>query len=135
MEPIVEIPNDVRERVYQPYLGSMVRFTPEFFTQFSEQIRLLRPDFTPDYEEYIIRFQPGTGNEGIGIQSLLPNRLPYIFIALLNPDNDNLREDVTLALQATFDALRAQAGGKRRKSRKARKTRKSRKAKKTRGRK
>ena len=134
MEPIFEIPNDVRERVYQPYLGSMVRFTPEFFTQFSEQIRQLRPAFTPDYEDYIIRFQPGIGNEGIGIQSLLTNRLPYIFIALHNPD-DNLREDVTLALQATFDALRAQAGGKRRKSRKARKSRKSRKAKKTRGRK
>lgn len=138
-DPIVEIPNNIRNRVYQPLPYSTIykQFTPEFFTLFSEQIRQLRPTFTPVQEEYIIRFDDSGIGNGIGLLSANTGFPPDIIIAL-DASNDNLVEDVRLALRATFDQMSAQAGGKRKSrklSHKGRKNKKSRKAKKTRGRK
>lgn len=135
MATIVEIPNDIRDRVYQRdrIIPFRKKFTDRFFNGFTANLQRINNRLTTQRTWQGIQINPGVvmivQEPPMDQENTFAPEIELHYVG----QNENLRATIEAAIQDTFDTLR-QEGGKR-KSKKTRKSKKERKARKTRGRK
>jgi hypothetical protein len=125
----IDIPNDLRGLIVQTdrIMSWRKKFTDQFYNAFHTRLDALRPGITVGRGIQFPGLFIATTTQSIGRLELPEDdSLPDIQVYFYTQD-ENMNQDVLSSIQGTFDALRAQAGGKRRKTRKGKKSRKNRK--------
>jgi hypothetical protein len=133
----IQIPNDIRGLVYEPYHDNISRFTNQFVNALIDHFEEVDPTITIEYGDQVILMWTENGRVGSLVILIRGDNLPNIELHHYRAMDENVIDTVRRVVDMAFDDLRSSQTGGKRKSKKSRKSRKSRarKNRKTRGRK